>query len=602
MGTRKKLLRLISYLRIFIFVLSLFFLQLNLIETLQWHHIYCGIQAVIMLFLIYSVKNSAIPALLFIFTDLIASYYLIFFQVEQAGVIQISNFMLIPITSFFLAGVKGGLFVSILSFTGFFMPLYIMGFNPRIFGAYGYQFLMIYIIEVVLCYAYEYWRTAAVDKSHDTDHIDDLTQLRTRTGFLTALETAVRKRRPFSLMLMDLNQFSQINAYLGSKCSDEILVNIARCLEQVQDIEYLSRYSTDKFIWITYKKDLDLLDFKEKIREQFRELADFLDIHIELKTSIGVCNYIKGRGDKASDLLKKSKLALKEAKKKSRNRIHLFSSSDFKKSQKEFFLYQDLKTSLEHEELDVYFQPKISLCRKEVCGMEALARWKHKDLGFIEPSDFIQLAEKYDLIMPLGNLVIKKSLEHFQKCLSLGFDQITLSLNVSPRQLLQKNFIAEFRAMVDKYHIPCNNIYLEITENVLVQGQMKSVLDELSQYNLNLSLDDFGTGYSSMNYLNQFQFNELKIDKCFTDGILRSPREHHILFSILELSKGLGIKTVVEGVEEMEQLKLLSSLGAQEIQGWVFSRALSSEEFLRYIKEFRFPEWKVQEKFSEALI
>jgi EAL domain-containing protein (putative c-di-GMP-specific phosphodiesterase class I) len=252
-------------------------------------------------------------------------------------------------------------------------------------------------------------------------------------------------------------------------------------------------------------------------------------------------------------------------------------------------IQKDLFTACLNGELQVYYQPKVSLVDKEVTGMEALARWTHPSVGYIPPNEFVEIAEKSGHILALGEYVLESAFYHIKQVHKIcNNDSINISINISPTQLLESNFKEKILNRAKNFGVDPSVVYLEITEGTMLKSGAQAILQGLKNEGFNLSLDDFGTGYSSLNYLHKYSFDELKIDKSFTDGLMRGRNERKLFRFLILLAKELGMRTVTEGVEDEVQIRLLKNLGAEEIQGWYYSKALPSFDCIEYIRKFRF--------------
>ncbi|MCU8015204.1 EAL domain-containing protein [Shewanella sp. SM74] len=240
-----------------------------------------------------------------------------------------------------------------------------------------------------------------------------------------------------------------------------------------------------------------------------------------------------------------------------------------------------MRTSLQNNDFQVYYQAKQSLKNSSLAGCEALIRWDHPKLGRVSPIEFIPLAEKSGLIIPLGKFVLDKACQFAKNWQHHSTLPITVSINVSAAQLKSEFFVDDINESIKKAGIEGNQIELEITESLLmedIETTIKTLL-KLKSIGVAISIDDFGTGYSSLSYLKKLPVDTLKIDKSFIDGLPRKEDDSAIVSSIVALANSLQLKTVAEGVESQEQKVFLSVLGCDAIQGYLYSKPIPEHEF-----------------------
>ncbi len=505
------------------------------------------------------------------------------FEVEKFGHIVPSGYFLFPIYTFFLLGAKNGLIVSLLLMVSLLIPLHLNSYDLSILGDTGVNFLFVYLTEVAILFALEIVNIYIFRQINKSSNTDSLTGLSNNHGFLLELKTAVGNSEPFYIILTDFDHFSRINSNLGFSICNTIIQQAAMILSEDAHVLHISRYYGDQFGILFTGTGLELTEYLRKKQILIRGLANELDIDIDITISSGMALYPQ---DATTDeqLMAYSELALKDAKKEDRATHRFFTPSSLVETEHDYVIEKSLNQALDNGDIEVHFQPKIAVKSQTVTGMEALIRWVHPELGYIPPPHFIEVAERCGLIVKIGEYVIEHSLDHLKKCRDKGLDSITVSINISPLHILRKHFLDDLLELTSKYGVDPTSVYLEITENVMLQGEIKDHLLKIKGAGFKLSLDDFGTGYSSLNYLRQFSFDELKIDKCFTDGLIRNDKERKIFNTILSLANTFEMKTVIEGVEHASQVELIAAMGADEIQGWYYSKALSSSDFLTFVE------------------
>jgi len=522
---------------------------------------------------------SVIPILSLVIYVSLTQYY-----IDNYGMFMVNRYYLFPIYTFFLLGSNKGLIASLVLYCSIILHLFLNDFQLSLLGNFGVNFLYIFAFEILLLYSLEKVRNYILSDIREKTSLDDLTGISNRVGILQDLKDEFDKKTDFFFILTDFDHFAHINANLGHELSDKIIAEAAHVFKGDNNVKSIARWYGDRFS-IMFNGSQEELDKYLKEKElQVRALSIKLEIEIEITFSCGYTE-MKNGSISASDLIPYTEIALNEAKKGDRAIYHKFELKNLEDKNRALIIERDLVDSLKNGDIQLHFQPKVSTYSEKVTGMEALVRWNHPELGYIPPQEFVAVAERTGEIVPLGEFVIDTSFSHIKKCHEQGYKSLTVSVNVSPLHLLHTRFISNLNESALKFGVDPASVYLEITESVMLQGDMVIHLREIQRLGFNLSLDDFGTGYSSLNYLQKFSFNELKIDKSFTDGLLRGGNEIALFRTILGIAQSFGMKSVIEGLEDEQQLQLVREMGADEIQGWFFSKALTKEEFFKYIEK-----------------
>jgi len=420
---------------------------------------------------------------------------------------------------------------------------------------------------------------------------DSLTNLFNGSGFVSELKKAIDTENYFYLVLIDIDNFDEISDSVGIAKMDEIFKAIASQIENIPESFIHSRFNFDKFAFLSRTENSLMLTAQlDEFEKGLKAISQKYSLENPISFSSGIVFYPDQAKD-ISQLLNFAEIALEKSKSnKTESNNTFFIQEYLDDKNRTHSIQRDLLSACRNGELQVYYQPKISLRNKTVTGMEALSRWTHPNIGYIAPEEFVKVAEKSGHILSFGEFVLESALHHIRRIHEMGLKDITISINVSPLQLLQPGFADNVYAKAQKIGVEPSKIYLEITEGTMLKKESAVVLKRLKNMGFNLSLDDFGTGYSSLNYLHQYSFDELKIDKSFTDGLMRGHNERRLFKFLIMLARDLGMKAVTEGVEDDIQIKLLQGLGAEEIQGWYYSKALSSLDCIDYIRNFRFSE------------
>lgn len=269
------------------------------------------------------------------------------------------------------------------------------------------------------------------------------------------------------------------------------------------------------------------------------------------------------------------------------NRYQFYSESLNRNAIRQLEVENLIREGLKDDLFEVYYQPKINLRSGLVSGMEALVRLNHPQHGLIPPNDFIPLAEENGLIVEIGDLVMRKACFAAQQWREQGLFDGRVAVNLSSRQFALPDLQQRIASILRLTRLPPANLELEITEGTVIKHPEKAikVMQQLAKMGVCLALDDFGTGYSSLSYLKRFPIHSLKIDKAFVDDIDKSDRDLKMVDSIITIAHNMGLSVVGEGVEDSSQLSILKALNCEEIQGFIYSKAVPEAEFSEYLKQ-----------------
>lgn len=461
----------------------------------------------------------------------------------------------------------------------------------HVFGKHWVAYYVFILMEIVIGYIMLRKYEVKVKKDEIMQETDFQTNLLNNLGLVKELKKAIASEYCFYFILIDIDNLTEISDSIDGAKTDEILKLIAAQIKNIPDGFAFSHVNFGKFIFLSRLKSTLLLTHQlEEFEKSLKVISEKYSLENPISFSSGIVSCPEQSSD-ISQILNFAEIALEKSKANENEKRCTFFIREYLDDKKRLFAIQkDLLSACRNGELQVHYQPKISLVNKKVTGMEALSRWNHPSIGCIAPEEFVKIAEKSGHILSFGEYVMENALCHISHVHELGLKDITISINVSPLQLLQTGFCENVYAKAQNYGVDPSKIYLEITEGTMLKKESASVLKRLKDMGFNLSLDDFGTGYSSLNYLHQYSFDELKIDKSFTDGLMRGRNERRLFKFLIMLARDLGMKAVTEGVEDDIQIRLLKGLGAEEIQGWYYSKALSSLDCIEYIRNFRFNE------------
>jgi diguanylate cyclase (GGDEF)-like protein len=397
------------------------------------------------------------------------------------------------------------------------------------------------------------------------------------------VERARRYGTKVAIFLLDLDQLKRINDSLGHTQGDQVLVEIsARLLRAVRSSDIVARVGGDTFAVvmtdITSVEDVEQCGINLISRIAPTVVLDEHEVHVT--TSMGVCIYPDFAAD-AKHLLKRANAAMHVAKESGRNQYQIFSEGMLKETAERLTMEHALRHALANRELSLHYQPQISLVSGAVIGMEALLRWKHPKLGQVSPAQFIPLAEETGLIVPIGEWAFRTACcEGMKVREEMGVD-LTVSVNLSPRQFQQKNLVQVVENALAVSGLPARSLEIEITENMLMINSDATLekLQRIRDLGARIAIDDFGTGFCSFTYLLQYEVDRLKIDQSFVKQAVSDSNAAAVVRTIIAMSHGLNIKVIAEGVETEEQLRFLLRRKCDEAQGRFFSGPVPAEDF-----------------------
>ncbi|MDC5804963.1 cache domain-containing protein [Vibrio europaeus] len=381
-----------------------------------------------------------------------------------------------------------------------------------------------------------------------------------------------------AVMFVDLDDFKKVNDLYGHSAGDKLLSEIGKKFDEfLGPNDFVARFGGDEFIFcFSNLKNLSETEAKvDKIKNVFKQQFVIDGKVIFASCSIGVSMY-PSDGDEPEDLISKADIVLYKSKARQKGDVLFFDSSINKQVQYDFLLERELREAIERDELTVSYQPQVTAQTGELHGVESLLRWHNPHLGNVSPLEFISLAEEIGLIGQIGEFVLNKACEEFASVFPSPEYNSTLSINISPMQLMDKAFISQLKRAIEENHLPSNRITLEITENVLISDLPKvtPIINQIKELGFTISLDDFGTGYSSLSYLSNLPLDELKIDRVFVDKMLSSEQSDSLVKAILAIAQSASMRVVAEGVETEAQKTVLIDYGCDVLQGYLIERPM----------------------------
>ena len=432
--------------------------------------------------------------------------------------------------------------------------------------------------------------------THIAQH-DALTGLPTRQLLIDRLQMSInraeRYRTQCAVLMIDLNKFKSVNDSFGHQAGDILLIQVAeRFCSVVRTTDTVARMGGDEFIVLV--TDLDDASGAEVVAAKLVAALNppFLlseSLSVAISASIGICVFPEG-GKEIATLLRNADLAMYHAKSKPRQNVQTFSTKLAEMSLKRHDLEVALHDALRNDELELYYQPRISLDDGNLVGVEALLRWNSRKLGLVMPNDFIPIAEETGLILPIGEWVLHTACRQ-SRLLSQQYGRpLLVAVNLSPQQLEQENLLAVIEQALTENELPPEALEIEITETMLVSDSPVTVgvLHGIRALGVRIAIDDFGTGFSSMAYLLRFAIDRLKIDRSFIQNCSTESNSSAVTSAIIALAHQLKLTVVAEGVETRDQVAFLRGEGCDEVQGYYFSRPLALDAILNTISSLDF--------------
>ncbi|HPW83524.1 MAG TPA: bifunctional diguanylate cyclase/phosphodiesterase, partial [Rhodoferax sp.] len=391
-----------------------------------------------------------------------------------------------------------------------------------------------------------------------------------------------------ALMFLDLDHFKNVNDSLGHRIGDALLRALAgRLSASVRDQDTVSRLGGDEFILVLPDTDaLGAAHVAEKLMGAALEPFNIESHELTVTPSIGIAMYPTD-GTDFDTLSRCADAAMYHAKQRGRNHYRFFTAEMQATSERTLVLENALRRALDRNQLQLHYQPQVSLDTGAIVGAEALLRWNHPELGSISPAEFIPVAESSGLILPIGEWVLRTAVRQLRQWLGAGVAPICMAVNLSAVQFRQAEFPQLIARILEEENLPAHLLELELTEGVAMTDPNAAIgmMDKLHQHGVRMSIDDFGTGYSSLNYLKKFKVYKVKIDRSFVRDIAGDPDDRAIVSAIISMSRSLGMQTIAEGVETAEQLAYLKAQGCGEVQGYYFSKPVPAEAFVQLLQK-----------------
>jgi diguanylate cyclase (GGDEF)-like protein/PAS domain S-box-containing protein len=417
-------------------------------------------------------------------------------------------------------------------------------------------------------------------------YYDALTGLPNRTllqdRLAKALAGARRHKHKVALLFLDLDRFKDINDSLGHSVGDLLLQEVAERLKKWgREQDTVARLGGDEFlITVTQVKDLtDVAVAAERLMDAMTAPFVVQEHSLNVDCSIGISIFPEHGAD-CETLIKNADAAMYGAKDSGRNNFRFFAEDMNAQAVERLSLENSLRLALGKKELFLVYQPQMDVATGRITGLEALLRWQHPTLGLVPPDRFIRIAENSGLIVPIGEWVLRTACSQAKKWQDDGLPAVSVAVNVSAVQFRQQGFCELIRSVLHETGLAAQHLELELTESLLLANAdvTLSVLRELKSMGLTLAIDDFGTGYSNFTSLRQFGVSKLKIDRSFISDVATNPDDSAITAAIISMAKSLRLKVIAEGVENEAQMSFLRGKLCDEIQGYYFSKPLTTAE------------------------
>jgi diguanylate cyclase (GGDEF)-like protein/PAS domain S-box-containing protein len=424
-------------------------------------------------------------------------------------------------------------------------------------------------------------------------YYDPLTGLPNRLLFKDRLESELKSCQRFdnhcAVLFLDLDRFKLINDTLGHTAGDELLIEVARRIEQsVRSNDTVARLGGDEFtLLLSQLKNPDAAaGVAQNLIEQLAQPITLQDNPLRVGASIGIAIYPED-GDNFTTLTRHADAAMYEAKAQGRGQYRFFSDYMDQSAHEHLSLERDLHLALERGQFFLVFQPQVNARTGCIIQCEALIRWQHPERGLVSPDKFIPIAEDTGLIHHLGDWVVAEVCRQLNRWKKQGIEPPPVAVNLSARQFRQDGLVERIMELLSKYQVGVEELEFEITESVAMENAEATMqrLTALSETGFSLAIDDFGTGYSSLSYLKRFPVRKLKLDRSFVRDIMVDENDAAISAAVIHMADSLGMEVVAEGVESVEQRDFLVNQGCAIIQGYLYSRPLSSDDYRAYLAE-----------------
>lgn len=458
-----------------------------------------------------------------------------------------------------------------------------IGLTP-IFREEG-QYILASIVDITS-------RLQAERKIRQLIHFDSLTGLPNRHLLKESVQSKINQAQKsgaaIGLLFLDVDHFKNVNDTLGHRIGDELLIEISHRLQaNLLEDDIISRMGGDEFVVVASNRDEQELNrIAERLLSKVAKPYQIDRHDLSVTASIGIAMYPRD-GEDFETLYQHADIAMYRAKNDGRNEVRFFNREMQARTARVLALESAMHQALERQEFYLQYQPQLSIHGDKVIGVEALLRWKHPELGFISPAEFIPLAENSGQIIAIGSWVIRTAVNQLKEWLDQGLPPMVMAVNLSAVQFRHPDLPGLVSTILEQAQLAPEYLELELTEGVAMGNPVHAIaiMDDLHSRGVRMSIDDFGTGYSSLSYLKKFNVYKLKIDQSFVRDIATDTDDSAIVMAIIQLAHSLGFTTIAEGVETEAQRNFLVKHGCDEVQGYLFSKPLLAEDLEQFIRQ-----------------
>jgi diguanylate cyclase (GGDEF)-like protein/PAS domain S-box-containing protein len=421
---------------------------------------------------------------------------------------------------------------------------------------------------------------------------DYLTRLPNRLSLQEKLHEEIEKAKSRShqlaVVFFDLDKFKNVNDIQGHQAGDTVLVKVAQRLQSLRkESDFVSRFGGDEFVLL-----MTSVVSSQQVIEQVQSIQDSISQTIRdagneyfVDSSAGIAFYPQD-AKSADELIQKADIAMYKAKSNGRGQYQFYSLEHDESIKRQIQLGSELGFAIERDELQLLFQP-IYDKQGKICSTEALVRWKHDEFGQISPDEFIPISEDNGLIVPIGSWVLEESCKALKAWHQKGFERLSVSVNISYRQINHNDMVDEVKRILQKYQLDGSALILELTERVFADNLelVQRNIVEFEKMGVQTAIDDFGVGYSSLSYLKETTFSALKIDRSFIQDIEHDIASQKLCAAVASMAKSLGLGVTAEGVETQAHLTILSAMDIDKYQGYLMSKPIAFDEFCGLLLE-----------------
>jgi len=386
---------------------------------------------------------------------------------------------------------------------------------------------------------------------------------------------------------------------------DQLLVLVSdRLKRNLKTKDILARMGGDEFAILVQdiSSSHDATSIANRLLKCLRSEFNIDGVRLSIGASIGI-SFFPGDGFSANELLKNADIAMYQAKDSGKDNFHCFSQVLARNYQRRIQTEIDLKNAIDKNEFELYYQPQVNALSGVVSGVEALVRWHHPQRGLVPPAEFIPIAEESGLIKSIGEWVLGQACYQGSTWHQQGFTELTVAVNIASPQFATANFVDSVRQAIHRSNFNPEYLELEVTESFVMKDIDNAVekLRELRRLGIEISIDDFGTGYSSLRYLEKLPVDKLKIDRSFVVALGEDQSGSSIASTIILMAKSLNLETIAEGIENQRQLDLMRQMGANQIQGYFYSKPVTAAEIPEVIQRINAQAIRVPPDFKHAI-